>query len=224
MIVFQTPTHPVIISNLGWCTSVKKKRKQLGQLLTQQNLRFLPKEKKQASFFKKICVKYTLSKKQKELFWKLLVEKASVDSFGLQNEKEKEGLYLQSFDLNDKTLLILFKAKFAYGQKQNREHLPLEKKTALFCFVFFRVVCSSKFPKWRKQKTNKQSQKFFFLFVKATILLCKTMEHFFVSQLSKINKPLAIAFGWKKKKQPFFLAWEVEKLRFYKKTVNIRDL
>ena len=148
-------------------------------------------------------MKYTLSKKQKELFWKLLVEKASVDSFGLQNEKEKEGLYLQSFDLNDKTLLILFKAKFAYCQKQNREHLPLEKKQRFFLFCLFQSCFSSKFPKWRKQKTNKRGQKFFFLFVKTTMLLCKTMKHFFVSQLSQINKPLAIAFGWNKKKTLF---------------------
>ena len=62
-------THSVIISNLGWCffvensletfkgvakvehQAMKKKRNNFGKLVTQQNLRFLPKEKKQAPFF-----------------------------------------------------------------------------------------------------------------------------------------------------------------------------
>ena len=106
MISFQTPTYPVIISNLGWCFFVensfetfkdnakvhpwKKKRKQFRKLATQQNLL---KEKKQAPFFWKFCVKYTLPKKQKELFWKLLVQKESVISFGSQKEEEIQSLY-----------------------------------------------------------------------------------------------------------------------------------
>ena len=102
--------------------------------------------------------------------------------------------------------------KVCLWPRTQQRTLAFGKKTALFCFVFFRVVSSSKFPKWRKQKTSKRDQKFFFLFVKTTMLLCETIKHFLVSQLSKINKPLAIAFGCKKK-QLFFLAWEVEKLQ-----------
>ena len=45
-----------------------------------------------------------MSKKQKEIFWKLLVEKASVDSFGLQREKEKQGLYKYERDHNWKNV------------------------------------------------------------------------------------------------------------------------
>ena len=84
--------------------------------------------------------------------------------------------------------------------KTKQRTLAFRKKNSVFfCFVFFRVVLSSKFPKWKKQKTNKRGQKVFFLFVKATMLLCKTMKFFFVSQLSKINKPLQLLLVEKKK-------------------------
>ena len=100
--------------------------------------------------------------------------------------------HLQSFDLNDKILLILFQANFAYGQKPNREN-----RAFLFC-----LFQSTKMKEAKNKQTRSEVS---FLFVKTTILLCKTMKHFFVSQLSKIKKPLTIAFGWKKK-QLFFLA------------------
>ena len=95
-------------------------------------------------FLEDLCQIYFLQK-TKRTFLKTSCSKSSVDSFSLQKEKETQGLYLQNFDLNGKTLLILFEAKFAYDQKQNREHLPLVKNKALFCFVFFRGVFSSKF-------------------------------------------------------------------------------
>ena len=63
IIVFQTPTHLVIISNLGWCffvensvetfkdvAKVEHPWNNFGKFVTQQNLWFLPQEKK-APFF-----------------------------------------------------------------------------------------------------------------------------------------------------------------------------
>ena len=104
-------------------------------------------------------------------------------SFGLQKRKEKQSLYLQSFDFNDKTLLILFEAKFPMAKKKKQRTLAFGKKNNAF-----RQSCF--FLKMRKAKNKQTRSEVFFLFVKTTILLCKTIKHFFVSQLSKINKPL----------------------------------
>ena len=107
MIVFQTPTHPVIISNLGWCFFVensvetfkdvakvehlwKKKEKTILENLSQQSFGFCQRKKNKPLFSKRFVSNILCPKKQKEL-WKLLVQKASVDSFGLQKEKEKQG-------------------------------------------------------------------------------------------------------------------------------------
>ena len=139
-----------------------------------------------------------MSKKQKELFWKLLVEKASVNSFGLQKEKEKQNLYLQSFDLNDKTLLILFKANFAYGQNQNRK-----KKQCFF------VLCFSEFQNEGSKKQTNEVRSFFSFYQDKNVVV-QDNETFFCFTIVQNQQ----AFGLKNK-QPFFLAclrsWEVTK-------------
>ena len=105
-----------------------------------------------------------------------------------------------------------------------RQSLPMEKnktentcfwkkKTALFCFArqrcfFFQL------SKMKKSKNKQTRSQVFFLFVKTTILSCQTIKHFFVSQLSKINKPLV-----EKKSNSFFL---LKKLRRYKKQCDQR--
>ena len=136
--------------------------------------------------------------------WKLLVAKASVNSFGLQEKKKNKAFLYWKLRLLKMTKLcsFCFRQSLPMAKKQNREHLPLKTKQRCFVFVFFRFVFSSKMKKAKNKQTRSEV---FFLFVKTTMLLCKTMKHFFVSQLSKTNKPLAIAFGWKKK-QLFFLA------------------
>ena len=121
---------------------MKKKRNNFGKLVTQQTFRFLPRKKKTSPFFlKDLCQIYFVQKTKRTFSENFLL------SFGLQKGKEKQSLYLQSFDFNDKTLLILFKEKFAYAKKKKREHLPLEKKTVLFVLPFQALVFSSNFPK-----------------------------------------------------------------------------
>jgi len=75
-----------------------------------------------------------------------------------------------------------------------RQTLPMAKtktgkRNSAFLFCVFQ---SSKMKEAKNKQTRSEVS---FLFVKTTMLLCKTMKHFFVSQLSKINKRLAIAFG-----------------------------
>ena len=152
MIVFQTPTHPVILSNLGWCFFVensvetfkdiarveqKKKRNNFGKLVTQQTFRFLPRKKNKLLFSKRFVSNILCPKNKKNFSENFLLKKQVLTRLVYKKKKKKKNLCLQSFDLNDKTLLILFKANLAYSQKQNREHLLLEKETALFCVVFF---------------------------------------------------------------------------------------
>ena len=121
------------------------------------------KGKKTSPFFlKDLCQIYSVQK-TKRTFLKTFCFNAGVNSFGLQKEKENKAFIYKAFDLNDKTLLILFKLKFSHGQKQNREHLPL-KKTALFCFCLFRICFFFQVSKMKKQKTNKRGQKLFFSF------------------------------------------------------------
>ena len=160
MIVFQTPTHPVIISNFGWCFFVEnsvetskdvakveyqwKKRETLLENLLHNKIFGFCQRKKDKPLFSKRFVSNILCPKTKKTFLKTSCLKIKCWLIWFTKRKRKTGLYLQSFDLNDKTLLILFEANFAFGQKQNREHLPLEKGTALFCFL---VTYSNKYFK-----------------------------------------------------------------------------
>ena len=164
----------------NWCcqswTSVKKKRKQFWKISYTTKSSVFAKEKKTIPFFLKDLCQIYFVQKTKRTFLKTSCSKASVDCwlFWFTKRKRKARPSFTKFDLNGKTLLILFEAKFAYDQKQNREQVVFS-----FC-----------------QDNN---------------VVVKDNKTFFVSQLSKINKPLAIAFGWKKKL--LFLAWEVEKLQ-----------
>jgi hypothetical protein len=58
----------------------------------------------------------------------------------------------------------LFEAKFAYCQKQNREHLPLEENKRVF-FLSFSELFSlpSNQNEGSKKQTNKVKSFFFFL-------------------------------------------------------------
>ena len=89
MTVFHTPTYQVIISNLSFffVENSVETFKDVAKLniceKKEKAILYCKKKKKQALFSKRF-VSNTLSKKQKELFWKLLVQKISVASFGLQ--------------------------------------------------------------------------------------------------------------------------------------------
>ena len=165
----------------------EKKTKTIGTTSYTTKSSVFAKGKKTSLFFQKDLCQIYFVQKTKRTFLKTSCSKSKCWLFSLQKEKEKQDLSLQRFDLNGKTLLILFEAKFACCQKQNREHLPLDKKLRFFVLCFSELFVLPSFQnKGSKKQTNKV-RSFFFLFVKATILLCKTMEHFFVS---KINKPL----------------------------------
>jgi len=105
MTVFQTPTYQVIISNLGWCFFVEnsvetfKDVAKLNICEKKEKAIFIVKGKKKQALFSKRFVLNTFSKKQKELFWKLLVQKKSVASFGSRKKKEKQGFDVERFDL-----------------------------------------------------------------------------------------------------------------------------
>ena len=139
----------------------------------------------------------------------------TVDSFGLQKEKEKQGLHLQNFDLNGKTLLILFEAKFACCQKQNRE-LAFGKKQRFFVLSFSELFV---LPSFQNEGSKKQTNEVrsFFSFCHDNNVVVRDNETFFCFTIVENQQ----AFGLKKKSSSFFL---LKKLRSYKKSVNIRDL
>ena len=226
MIVFQTPTHPVIISNFGWCFFVenfvetfkdvakvehlwKKRETTLENLLHNKIFGFSP-WKKNKPLFSKSFVSNILCPKNKKNFSENFLLKKQV--LILQNEKEKEGLYLQSFDLNDKTLLFLFKAKFAYCQKQNREHLPLEKKTAFFFVLSFSELFF--LPSFQNEGSKKQTNEVrsFFSFCQDNNVVVQDNETFFCFTIVQNQQALGNCLWLKQKKTLFFL---LEKLRSY---------
>ena len=120
-----------------------KKKKQFWKTCYTTNFSIFAKEKKTSPFSLKDLCKIYFVQKTKRTFLK-----TSCCRLVYKKEKEKQSLYLQSFNFNDKTLLVLFKAKFAYGQKKNREHLSLEKKQRFFVKCFqAQLFFSSNFPK-----------------------------------------------------------------------------
>jgi hypothetical protein len=156
----------------------------------------LPKEQKKQALFSKRFVSNTLFKKQKNSSENFLLKKKMLLLL-FSKRKRKMRLYVEHFDLNGKTLLICFKAKL---------------------LILFQNCFLVQVSKMKEAKNKQTGSKVFFLFAKTTILLCKTIKHFFVSQLFKKNKHLFT------KNNSFFL---LEKLTSYvltKKSVNIRDL
>jgi len=115
--------------------------------------------KKNNPFF----VKYFVQKTKRTLL-KTSCSKKKHCFFWFTKRKRKTRLWCRTFWLICKILLILFKAKFAYCQKQNREHVPLEEKQARF-FLFFSELFSlpSNQNEGSKKQTNKVKSFFFFL-------------------------------------------------------------
>ena len=90
---------------MGWCFFVEnsvetfkdvakveylwKKRETILENLLHKIFGFCQRKKNKPLFLKDLC-QYTLSKKQKELFWKLLVQKAGVDK---KKKKNKAFIY-----------------------------------------------------------------------------------------------------------------------------------
>ena len=114
---FQTPTHPVIISNLSWCFFVensvetskdvakvehlwKKREKQFWKTCYTAKSLVFAKGKKTSSFFIKDLCQIYFVQKTKRTFLKTSCWKSKCWLVWFTREKEKQGLYLQSFDLN----------------------------------------------------------------------------------------------------------------------------
>ena len=206
MIVFQTPTHIVIISNLGWCFFVensvetfkdvakvehlwKKKRKQFWKTCHNKTFGFCQR-KKSKSLFSKRFVSNILCPRNKKNFSENFFFKKQVLTLLVHKKKKKTGLYLQSFDLNAKTLLILFEAKFAHGQKQNREHLPLKKKSA-FLFCLFQSCFFLPSFKMKETKNKQTRSDVFFSFCQDNNVVVQDNKNIFLfHNCPKINKPL----------------------------------
>jgi hypothetical protein len=107
-------------------------------------------------------------------------------------KKKKSKFFVESSDLNGKTLLIWF---FVYCQKQ-RALAFAKKKNRDFVLSFSEFFS---LPQMKEEKNKQTRSKIFFLFVKTSILLYKTMKHFFVSQLSK-----KASIGLRKKETLFY--------------------
>ena len=243
MIVFQTPTHPVIINNLGWCFFVetfvktfqdvakvehlwKKGENNFGKL--HNKLFGFAKGKKTSTFFLKDLCQIYFVQKTKKTFLKTSCSKSKYWLFWFTKKKRKTRPLLTKLWLKWKNSAHFVWGKVCLWQiKTKQRTLAFGKKKALFCFVFFRVIFSltiffSKFSKWRKQKNKQTRSEFFFLFIKTTMLLYKTIKPFFVSQLPKINKPLVqkkvTIFSCLRSWEVMFLPKQCEHQRFVTKS------
>ena len=182
----------------------EKKTKTIGTTSYTTKSSVFAKGKKTSLFFLKDLCQIYFVQKTKRTFLKTSCSKSQCWLFSLQKEKEKQDLSLQSFDLNGKTLLILFEAKFACCQKQNREHLPLEKKLRFFVLSFSELFV---LPSFQNEGSKKQTNKVrsFFSVCQGNNTVVQDNGTFFCFQNQQ-------AFGLKKKGNSFFL---LEKLRSY---------
>ena len=119
-------------------------------------------------------------------------------SFGSQKGKEKQSLYLQSFNFNDKTLLILFKAKFAYGQKKTENTCLWKKKQRFQAELFFR-------PTFQNEQSKKQTNdvRSFFSFCQDNMTVVRHKETFFCFTIVQ-NQQAFDNCLWLKKKAALF--------------------
>ena len=99
------------------------------------------------------------------------------------------------------------------AKKQNREHLPLKTKQRCFVFVFFRFVFSSKMKKAKNARS-------FFSFCQDNNVVVQDNETFFCFTIVQNQQAFGNCLWLEKKKQLFFLAWEVGKLQ--KKCEHLR--
>ena len=127
----------------------EKKRNNLENFLHNKIFGFCQRKKKQAPFSKRFVSNILCPKNKKNFYENFLLKKQVLTClvYKKKKKKKKQSLYLQSFDLNDKTLLILFCSRQSLLMAKNKTENTLEKKQRFFCFVFFRVVFSSKFSK-----------------------------------------------------------------------------
>ena len=175
MIVFQTPTHPVILSNLGWWFFVensvetfkdiakvehlwKKRETILENLLHNKLFDFCQGKKTSPFFLKDLCQIYFVQKTKRTFL------KTACCRLVYKKEKKNKA--------------------FVYKASTKKQRFQAE--------LFF-------LPTFQNEESKKQTNEVFFSFCQDNNTVVQD------SQLSKINKPLTIAFGWKKK-QLFFLA------------------
>ena len=101
------------------------------------------------------------------------------------------------------------------------ENTCLLKKNSAFLFCLFQSCLLFQVCKMKETKNKQTRSEVFFFFLSTQQCCCARLNKTFFCFTIVQNQQ---AFGnclWLKKKRPFFL---LEKLRSYKKSVNIRDL
>ena len=190
MIVFQTPTHIVIISNLGWCFFVensvetfkdvakvehlwKKKRKQFWKTCHNKTFGFCQR-KKSKSLFSKRFVSNILCPRNKKNFSENFFFKKQVLTLLVHKKKKKTGLYLQGLDLNAKT-----------------QNTCLWKKKSAFLFCLFQSCFFLPSFKMKETKNKQTRSDVFFSFCQDNNVVVQDNKNIFLfHNCPKINKPL----------------------------------
>ena len=134
---------------MGWCFFVENSVetfKDVGHLWKKKILYKIfscCQRKKNKPFFLKGLCQILCSKNKKNPSENFLFKKKVLPLLFYEKKKKNEALC--------RTLWLKWQnsahLKIANCQKQNRDQLLLEQKQARLCFVFFRVVFSSKYPK-----------------------------------------------------------------------------
>ena len=115
----------------------EKKEKKIWKTCYTTNFSVFAKEKKTSPFFLKDLCQIYFVQKTKRIFLK-----TSCCRLAHKKEKKNKAFIYKASTSMTKLLLILFKAKFAYGQKKKTRNTCLwKKKNSAFLFCLFRQSC-----------------------------------------------------------------------------------
>ena len=165
----------------------KKRETILENLLHNKIFGFCQRKKDKLFFLKDLCEIYFVQK-TKRTFLKTSCWKSKCWLVWFTKRKRKTRPLFTKLRLKWQN-----SAHFVWGSlwpKTKQRTLAFGKRNSVFLFCLFQSCFFFQVSKMNEAKNKQTRTEVFFLFVKTTRLLCKTMKHFFVSQLSKINKPL----------------------------------
>ena len=135
-------------------------------------------------------------------------------SFAHKKEKKNKACIYKASTSVTKLCSFCLRQSLPMGKKKPENTCLWKKKQRFFVLPF-----QGEFPKWRKQKTNKRGQKFFF-FLSRQHDCCATQGNIFLFHNCPKSTSLWQLRLVEKKSSSFFL---LKKLRSYKKNL-IRDL
>ena len=191
----------------------EKKEKQFWKTCYTTNFSVFAKEKKTSPFFlKDLCQIYFVQKTKRTFL------KTSCCRLVYKKEKKNKAFIYKASTSMTKLCSFCLRQSLPMAKKkkktENLKTLAFGKKNSAFLFCLFRQSCFFfQLSKMKKAKNKQTRSEVFFLFVKTTILLCKTMKHFFCFTIVQNQQ----AFGnclWLKKKAALFSclrSWEVTK-------------